>query len=154
MVMIFGFSIKIWFKNIARWTNLKKKWTFGPPLIIIHDVNDILLGGVQNRTFFHLAMFLNQIFMLNPKIITIFPYIYFLAGYFMFLISVIFSDSYKNNNEKVKRRPLENACGCINNCYTYILVKSRFSTYFHLLLHHQKETSKHTPQEIKYKTCI
>ena len=79
-------------------------WT--PPLIISHDVNDILLGGVQKRTFFHLAMFLNQIFMLNPKIITIFPYIHFLAGYFMFLISVIFSDSYKNNNEKVKRRPL------------------------------------------------
>ena len=94
---------------------MKEKWTFGPPLIIIHDVNDILiihdvndilLGGVQKRTFFHLAMFLNQIFMLNPKMITIFPYIHFLAGYFMFLISVIFSDSYKNNNEKVKRRPL------------------------------------------------
>ena len=90
---------------------MKKKWTFGPPLIISHDVNDILshdvndilLGGVQKRTFFHLAMFLNQIFMLNPKMITIFPYIHFLAGYFMFFN---FSDSYKNNNEKVKRRPL------------------------------------------------
>ena len=133
MVMIFGFSIKIWFKNIARWTNLKKKWTFGPPLIIIHDVNDILLGGVQKRTFFHLAMFLNQIFMLNPKMITIFPYIHFLAGYFMFLISVIFSDSYKNNNEKLKRRPLEIACGSINNFYAYILAKTCFSTYFPLL---------------------
>ena len=133
MVIIFGFSIKIWFKNIARWKKVRF-WT--PPSKISLTSWIIIRGGPKVHFFFklvHLAMFLNQIFMLNPKIITIFPYIHFLAGYFMFLISVIFSDSYKNNNEKLKRRPLETACGSINNFYAYILAKTRFSTYFPLL---------------------
>ena len=134
-----------------------KKYVFGPPSKISLTSWIIIRGGPKVYFFFklvHLAMFLNQIFMLNPKIITIFPYIHFLVGYFMFLILVIFSDSYKKINEKLKSRPLETTCGSINNCYAYILVKSCFSTYFPLLLHHQREKNMHRPQEIKYETFV
>ena len=68
--------------------------------IVIDLTFRIILGGGPKVHFsfklVHLAMFLNQIFMLNPKIITIFPYIHFLAGYFMLFN---FSDSYKKNVE-------------------------------------------------------
>ena len=35
MVMIFGLSIKIWFKNTGVTTNLEKKCIIGPPLILV-----------------------------------------------------------------------------------------------------------------------
>ena len=94
MVIIFGFSIEISFKNTAR---CKKVCFWTPPSKISLTSWIIIRGGPKVHFFFklvHLAMLLNEIFMLNPKMITIFPYIHFLAGFFMLFN---FSDSYKKN---------------------------------------------------------
>ena len=98
MVIIFGFSIKIWFKNTGVTTNLAKKWIIGPPLIKWPMISMIYVGGgVQYHDLMHTPVFLNQIFTLNPKIITIFSHFHYWLGSDMLLI---FSDSYKKNMEK------------------------------------------------------
>ena len=54
-------------------------------------ISMIYVGGVQYHDFMHTPVFLNQIFTLNPKIITIFSHFHYWLGSGMILILSIIS---------------------------------------------------------------